>query len=121
MNLVANRPPAVDGPVEAVVLDRSHCPVERDPGHRLRVDEVTSLAADLPDAVVRFPPGVLEMVEQAELDAPTLRIDRQAGYASLVEAVETLAVAVELELSARGVPPPPRLRAFVAVEPGELE
>ena len=40
MDLVADRAPAFDGPVESLRLDRAHGAVERNPGHHLRVDEV---------------------------------------------------------------------------------
>ena len=62
-----------------------------------------------------------EVIEQAELDLPALRIDRQAVLARLVEAVEHLAVDVELELAACRVAHPHGLRALVAVEPRQLE
>src|ERR1700760_3552905 len=51
----------------------------------------------------RPPPRLLGMAEQAELDLPALRIDRQAVHTGLVEAVEHLAVDVELELAARRI------------------
>ena len=121
MDLVPHRPPAVDRALEPVLLDRPHGAVERDPRHRLGVDEVAAPAADLPDAVVRLPPRLFEMVEQAELDRPPLRVGGKAVPARLVEAVEHLPVHVELELLARRVPHPHRLRALVAVEPRELE
>src|SRR6185437_11261155 len=98
-----------------------HGPVEGDPGHRLGMDEVTALAADLPDPVVRLAPRILEMVEQAELDLPRVRIERQPVHPSLVEAVDHLSVDVELQLLARGVADPDRARPLVAAEPGELE
>ena len=82
---------------------------------------MAALAADLPDPVVRLAPRLREMVEQPALDRPPLRVDRQAVLARLVEAVEHLAVDVELQLAARRVADPHRLRALVAVEPRQLE
>ncbi len=65
-------------------------------------------------------PGLLEVVEHAELDPPRLRVEPDAAHARLVERVEHLAVDVELELLARRVADPHRARALVAGEPRQL-
>src|SRR5215472_10497901 len=109
VNLVADRAPAVDRPLELVLLDGPYRAVERHPRHRLRVDEVAAPTADLPDTVVRLPPRPFEMVEQTELDRPALGVDGQTVLARLIEAVEHLPVDVQLELLARGVADPHRL------------
>src|SRR5204862_200953 len=51
LDLVAHLPPALDRPGALELLDRLDAPVERDPGHHLRVREVAATAADLPDPV----------------------------------------------------------------------
>src|SRR5262245_56710448 len=121
VDLVPDVSPAVGGPFEVVLLDRPYRTVERDPGHRLGVDEVAAAAADLPDPVVRLAPRLGEMVEQPQLQLPRVRIEGKPVLARLVEAVEYLAVDVELELVARGVADAHRLRALVTVEPRQLE
>src|SRR4029079_94560 len=101
VDLVTECPPAVDRPFEVVLLDRPHGAVERDPGHHLGVDEMAALPADLPDSVVRLAPRLREVVEHAELQLPRIRIEGETVLSRLVEAVDHLAVDVELKLLAR--------------------
>src|SRR5581483_11808016 len=104
VDLVAHPPPPVDGAVDPLaVLDRPDGAVEGDPGHDLRVDEVSALAADLPDPLVGHAPRLLEVLEERELDPPRVRVELEPVHARLIEAVEHLAVDVELELFARRV------------------
>src|SRR5439155_15469858 len=58
-NLAARLPPALEIALATVSLRDLQQPVERDPGHHLRIHEVSRLAADLPDALV----GLLPLVE----------------------------------------------------------
>src|SRR5258707_7223361 len=50
VDLGAQLAPAVDGPLEPLLLDRPHGTVERDPRHHLRMHEEAPDAPDLPDS-----------------------------------------------------------------------
>src|SRR5437762_594650 len=121
MNLLAETAPLVDGAVEALFLDGPHRPVEGDPGHHLRMHEMPPLAADLPDAVVGLRPRTLQVAEERLLQRPRMRLPPEAVCARLVERIHHLAVDVDLELLARGVPDPHGRRALVAGQPRQLE
>ena len=69
-DLVADPPPAVEGPVEAVLLDRLDRAVERRPDHHPGVGEVLLLAADLPQPVVGLVPVGGEVVDEGALQRP---------------------------------------------------
>src|SRR5207245_3476485 len=91
------------------------------PAHDLRVREVPTRAADLPDALIRLHPPVLEVLEQLLLQRPGLIALAEPVDASLVQRVEHLAVDVELQLAARGVSDPAGARTLVPCEPRKLE
>ena len=119
MDLGAHLAPPLDRPAAPVALHRLHAAVERDPGHHLRVREVTARTANLPDALVRLLPGILEVPQQPPLQRPRLLRSLEVAHAALVHGVEHLAVDVELELAARGVPAAHGARALVAGQPVE--
>ena len=83
--------------------------------------ELPAWAAHLPDPLVRLAPPLLEIPQQVTDERPRVVVRGESATARLVEHVEHLAVDVELELLARAVADPNRLRALVAGEPGELE
>src|SRR5690606_10655111 len=83
--------------------------------------EMAAGPPDLPDPFVRVAPLRLEELHELALDAPGLRIGRDAGAARLVEGVHDLAEDVELLLGRGGVADPDRRRAGVAGEPLEGE
>src|SRR6185503_6880181 len=121
LDLVPKLPPAVDRSLTLVLFDAPHGPVERDPGHRLRVNEVTTRAAHLPDPLVGLPPSVLEPLEELLVERPCVGRCADPRLPCVVEGVRDLPVDVELELAGGGVADPHGPRAFVAVEPLELE
>ena len=109
------------GPVRPCSSTIRIAAVERDPRHHLRVGEVASRAAHLPDPLVGLAPDVLEAVEQAAAERPGVVQRREPAGARLVQRVEDLAVDVELELRARRVADADGPRPLVALEPRELE
>ena len=60
VHLVAQREPPLDRPGATVLLHDPDAAVERDPRHHLRVGEVATRAAHLPDPLVGLAPDVLE-------------------------------------------------------------
>ena len=121
MDLLAHLTPAVDRPVAIELLDGDHRAVERNPRHHLRVSEVAAWPTYLPDALVRLVPAPLERLEHHLLQRPGGLVPLELRGPRLVQHVEHLAVDVELELVARAVADPHRLRALVAFEPRQLE
>src|SRR5215469_10117275 len=63
------------------------------------------LAADLPDALVRLPPGLPGHVGQLAQPRPQLRLEPAAAADPLVRAVEYLAIDIVLALVGRAVAP----------------
>ena len=106
VDLVADRPPAIDRAVEPVLLDRLDRPVERHPGHHLGVGEVPPRPADLPDPLVGLTPDRLEQPEQRPLHAPA--VVQEPGLPAQVEHAQDLAVDVELVLVPGAVADPDR-------------
>ncbi|MUV57170.1 hypothetical protein GJ632_07290 [Halogeometricum sp. CBA1124] len=72
VNLLADRRPPVVVLGEVQRLRHLDGPVEADPAHHLRVDELVVVAADLPDARPRFVPRLADVVRDAGGD-PSLR------------------------------------------------
>ena len=66
-------------------------------------------------------PDLLEIVEEDTLQRPGRLLDRKPVDARLVQRIHQLAEDVDLQLIARGVADPHRLRALVPREPGQLE
>src|SRR3954454_23199288 len=120
MDLLPDLAPLVDRPGQVEALDSVDGAVERHPGEDLRVREVASRAAHLPDPLVAAVPRALEDLHQVVLERPGVVVGGKPVRARLVQRVHHLAVDVELELAVRGVPNPDRTRAFVPGEPVEL-
>src|SRR6185436_20329780 len=72
MDLVAPALPAVEGRVEPIPLDVLDGAIEREPRHHLRVREVATPAAHLPDPLVGLLPFRLEEIEERALDVPSV-------------------------------------------------
>src|SRR5438128_8692970 len=121
VDLATDLAPAFDGTGAPEPLDGLNAAVERDPGHDLRVREVTPGPAYLPDPLVGFLPRVLEETEQAPLQRPCLLGDLQVANAGLVQSVEHLTVDVQLELFARRVADADGPRSLVTGEPVERD
>src|ERR687888_386282 len=121
VDLVPKLAPPLDGPLEPVFLDGSHGSVECDPAHDLRMRELPTWPADLPQPLIRLAPRRLEVLEQLALQRPCRRLDWQSVCAALEQRVEHLAVDVELQLLARLVADTHRRRALVSGQPVELE
>ena len=117
LDAVAQRPPGVQRPLEAELLDPLDRAVEHHPGHGLRGREVLRRAPDLPDAAVRLVPDLLDMLDQRPLDVPGLRAEIEPVLAGGMEDVENLAEDVELELAVGAVADPDGSAALVAGEP----
>src|SRR5207302_1191189 len=104
-----------------VQLRKLHEPVERDPRHHLRVDEVPRLAADLPDSLVRVSPALEHDPADPREEVPEDLVDFAAVLPVEPGRVEQLAERVELELLCGAVPDSHRPRAAVPLEPVELD
>src|SRR5258707_14098007 len=83
------------------------------------MDEVPPRTEDLPQALVGLVPAALDEVHQSAGDGPGVVVGRHPQLTGPVEAVEHLAVDVELELAGRVVADPHRPGAFVAGKPAE--
>src|SRR5439155_22126465 len=120
-NLAARLPPALEIALATVSLRDLQQPVERDPGHHLRIHEVSRLAADLPDALV----GLLPLVEHGAAgttqEIPEDVVDLAPVLAVEPGRVEELAEHVELELGGGSVADPHRPRPPIPLEMVELD
>jgi hypothetical protein len=114
VDLVSERGPAFHRPFAAELRAEPDGAIERDPGHDLRVREVTVRAADLPDPGVLRAPARLEPVEELPDERPRVVVGLPAVQASAVERVHHLAVHVELELLRGGVADPDGRGSLVA-------
>src|SRR4029078_2531723 len=105
----------------AVPLDRFDCAIESDPGHDLRMCEMSAWSADFPDPFIRFTPRLLEMSEESLLQRPRVGIVLEAGATREMQGVHHLAVDIELKLRACGVSETHGLRTFVTWQPRQLQ
>src|SRR5208283_1928326 len=90
--------PALQGSLEVELLDQSHGAVEHDPGHDLRMGEVPSRPAGLPDAIVRLTPDRLDVFDERPPARPVALLDPSEKLGAEEGRSEHLAVDVELEL-----------------------
>lgn len=91
-------------------------PVQRDPAHDLRVNEVIGPGPDLPYAVARISPSFFCLIrDSAEQFPPALGQRFASGY-QVVSAVQNFAVNVLLELDVRLVPNSHRPRPAVTLQ-----
>ena len=95
--------PAVHRGGPAVAGRQADAAVEGDPAHQPAVGEVLSAAAGLPDALLGLVPVVGEPVEQVAPAEPAGVAGLDAVLVREVDAVDRLAVDVELELVRRAV------------------
>ena len=95
-------------------------PVDANPGHDLGVDVALRVAARLPDVGGGLVPDPLEIFDQRRLDLDAARLPVDPGAVRHVEAVEQLAVDVELDLVRGGVADQDGPRALVAGQPRRL-
>ena len=80
VDVVAQRAPTFERPVQAEALDGLDRAVDGDPGHDLRMGELPARAAHFPDPLVGLAPGDFEEIEQGSLDPPgvVVRLDADA-------------------------------------------
>ena len=107
------RPP-LEGRGAAVLGGQPDAAVEGDPRHGAAVGEVLPAAAGLPDALLGLVPVLGEPVEDADDALPAGVPDLDPGVVAGVDAVECLAVDVELELVRGAVADPHGPRVAVA-------
>src|SRR6185437_15189105 len=105
----------------AELLEEAHRAIDRDPGHDLRVGEVATAAADLPDAVIRALPYLVDMVQQSHCRHQRLVAAGHAHLAPDIDGVHDLAEDIELELAGGGIADTHRLGALVARQLVQLE
>ncbi len=120
VDLLAKGAPLVDGALRAAILHRLDGPVHCHPGHHLGVGEVALGAPDLPDAVVRFAPAVLQEVHQRALQVPRRVAEVVPGQGRLVQRGHHFAIDVQLELARCGIADPDRRGVLVAGQPVDL-
>ncbi len=107
-NLLTRGAPAVERTFAPELLDGLHRPVEGDPRHDLRMSEVPTRPAHLPDPFVRLVPAGLEPLEQLASERPRVVGRVEPTATCLVEGVDDLSVDVELSLAGGAVPDPDR-------------
>jgi hypothetical protein len=98
----AQRFPALLWAGQAESAGKAQAAVDGDPGHHLGVDEMSAVAAHLPDAVVRLGPALLDVGHQSGEELPLARREGAALAGVEPGGVDHGAVDVELELP-RGV------------------
>jgi hypothetical protein len=76
--------------------------------------------ADLPDALVRLVPVLLQVADQLQLEQRGVVVACEAGHVREVQGLGDLAVHVELELVRGAVADAHRTRVLVAGQPVEL-
>lgn len=117
---IAHPLPFFDGTRQAVLADRADAAVEGRPDERPRVREHVRLAADLPDAAVRFVESRRRVAEERALQRPREGRLRQSRVACRVEGHEHLPDDVGLVLQRGAVADAHRCAAPVAGERVEL-
>ncbi len=85
------------------IRDRPQRAVERDPGHHPSVGEVLAPAPGLPESLTGLVPVVHQPVEQGAQRVPALDVQVDAVLVGEGDAVECLAVDVQLQLGRRTV------------------
>src|SRR5262249_15456412 len=114
MDLVPDRAPSLERSFAAELLAELDPAVEGDPGHHLRVGEVSPPAAHLPDAFVGLAPALLEQPEHVPAELPCRQRSAIVTPTRLIQRAQLLAVAFELLLCGCGVADPDRRRAVEA-------
>ena len=110
----------IDTVLRADALGKGDRAIERNPAHELRVDEVTRLASNLPDAVIGFLPLGGRAVGQVR-QQPLRRLTQAVNLIRQAQrGVEELAVDVELALVPRAVADPYWPAVAPAAEVGQL-
>src|SRR5438045_658299 len=104
MDVGTQSDPALERPLVSKLLHGSHCAINRHPCHYLRMDEVSALAADFPDAVVWLTPDLLDMSYQRSLETPSYFEASHAFPPRLIESVQYFAVDIQLQLLRGGIP-----------------
>src|SRR5947207_11115616 len=104
MDLIAELAPAVHGTSQMELFDGFDGTIECHPGHHLRMSEVTTRPANLPNPFIWLFPRFFEIPDQFTLYPPTVVLDLHARDAAVVQHVCNFAEDVELELRVSGVP-----------------
>src|SRR5205823_5359426 len=108
---------AVDRTFEMEAFRAFQRAIEGHPGHDLRIGEVLSPRAHLPDALIGLAPDRLQMREQLDLQVPPGTGGAEAADARVMQRVGDFPVDVELQLRVRGIADTDRLCALVARQP----
>src|SRR5262249_50976850 len=117
VNRRADRLPALGRAGKALLAHHREGAVEGDPAHHFRVRVMARLPARLPDAAIGTVPARLELADEGADERPAGLADLEAALQALIEAVDHLAVDVELELAGGGVADPHGPGILVAGEP----
>src|SRR5215471_12081814 len=83
--------------------------------------KMPAIAADLPNAVIRFLPNLREVIEQRQLHGPAGLVRGKTTAPCLMRGVDDLAVDVELQLKIGRVSDAYGPGAFIAGEPARLQ
>src|SRR5690242_291034 len=119
VDALAGLAPALHRAFLAEHLDALDRAVNRDPGHDLRVGELATAAAYLPQSLVGLAPYFFEMLRQRPLHVPRRVIACEAALAALMQRVHDFAVNVELQLDGSGVADSHGSRRLVTLQPPE--
>src|SRR5688500_5944207 len=98
MDPLTHLPPSAERAFDTEFLDRLNRPIQSDPGHHLRMGELLLPPANLPDALIRLPPDLLDVSRQRSLNCPCRRIRWQSTDAPMMEGIRDFSVDIELEL-----------------------
>jgi len=108
--------PAVERGRKSLLFGEVDRPVERDPTHQLRENEVEGLASDLPDPRIRFLPDFGNVVDDLTDRLPVGLGQCDSRACCFEDGQQELAVDVELALVGGLVADPDRLGVPVARE-----
>src|SRR4029077_20341551 len=108
---VSFRTPSIEWRRTSALLGQPDASIEGDPTHQAAVGKILPAPSGLPDTLLRLVPVVGQPAQDLAHPPPSPVAGFESVLASKVEAVDRLAVDIELELVRGTVPDPHRTRS----------